>query len=60
MCASVAAVAATKEGVQNKKGTAVLSETLLGSVLVLAAIVTIFLIIRIVMCKSGTWTGGIC
>ncbi|MBI2143640.1 hypothetical protein HYU17_00620 [Candidatus Woesearchaeota archaeon] len=43
-----------------KRGTAILSETVLGSVVVIGAIVIIFMVLRSIMCKTGTWSGGIC
>lgn len=57
---NAAVSAATKKRVFGRTGTAVLSRTLLTSVLVLAAAVIIFLIMKTIMCKTGTWSGGIC
>ena len=46
--------------VLGKNGTLILSKTLLTSILVLASAIVIFLVIRTVLCKTGTWSGGVC
>ena len=43
-----------------KKGTMILSKTLLSAILVLASAVVIFLVIRTVLCRTGAWSGGVC
>lgn len=49
-----------KKKVVNRKGTTVLSKTLISSVLIVTAAVVIFLILKSIMCKTGTWSGGVC
>ena len=43
-----------------KNGTLILSKTLLTSILVLASAIVIFLVIKTVLCKTGSPTGGVC
>ena len=43
-----------------KKGTMILSKTLLASILVLASALIIFLIIKNIICKTGAGPGGVC
>ena len=57
---NIAAYLPIKKKVGNKKGTTVLSKALISSVLIVAAAVVIFLIFKTVMCKTGTWSGGVC
>ncbi|MEK6837278.1 MAG: hypothetical protein AABX69_01385 [Nanoarchaeota archaeon] len=54
------AAAAVKKEVRKKTGTIILSKTLLASVITLACAVIIFLVIKTVLCKTGTWTDKIC
>ena len=59
--ATIAAAAITmKKSMRDKTGTIVLAKTLLTSVITLACAVIIFLVIKTVLCKTGTWTDKIC
>lgn len=57
----VLAVAETvKKGACGRRGNEVLSGSLMTSVLIVAAIIVLFLLIKSIMCKTGTWFGGAC
>lgn len=43
-----------------KRGTTVVSKALLTMILVLAAAVIIFLVMKTALCKTGTWSFGAC
>lgn len=54
------AAAAVKKGANGKRGTEVLSNSLMASVLIVAAVIVLFLLIKSIMCRTGTWFGGAC
>lgn len=54
------AAAITKKGAGSKRGTEILSTNLMASVLIVAAIIVLFLLIKSIMCKTGTWFDGAC
>lgn len=54
------AAAITKKGAGGKRGTEILSQSMMTSVLIVAAIIVLFLLIKSIMCKTGTWFGGAC
>lgn len=59
--AVVSAVAGSvKKGAGSKKGVEILPQSMMTSVLIVAAVIVLFLLLRSLMCKTGTWFGGAC
>ena len=57
----VSAVAGSiKKGAGGKRGTEILSQSMMTSVLIVAAVLVLFLLLKSIMCKTGTWFGGAC
>ncbi len=59
--AVVQAVAGSiKKGAGSRKGVEILPQSMMVSVLIVAAVIVLFLLLKSVMCKTGTWFGGAC
>lgn len=54
------AAAIAKKGAGGKRGTEILPQSMMTSVLIVAAVIVLFLLIKSIMCKTGTWFGGDC
>ncbi len=49
-----------KKGAGSKRGVEILPQSMMTSVLIVAAVIVLFLLLKSIMCKTGTWFGGAC
>ncbi|MBI2175823.1 hypothetical protein HYU40_00550 [Candidatus Woesearchaeota archaeon] len=59
--AVVQAVAGSiKKSAGSRRGVEILPQSMMTSVLIVAAVLVLFLLLKSIMCKTGTWFGGAC